>query len=246
MEEARTKAEYEKIMDVDHEDLEKGIHVYIQSSSSPLSSCDEASFNASSTRKRQIEETDNTVEKGMRVKSKFDGRDWCGGSVTRVMRDKGGNVITKVEILYDDGDEEERDWPDINIVVVHGQENKSVNKDKKRRKDEENLKMFICEEGGCRGCKYQSKWKGQLKKHKAFIHDIDVVYHFCTENGCDYVAKQPGQLKSHKASVHGVGVVYFPCSTNGCEYKSNRRDHLRSHQANIHDINVVYYPCNEE
>ena len=73
--------------------------------STSSSSNSSASFD-STKRKRVSKE----VEVGMRVKSKFDCGDWYEGRVTNVRRKKGGGVYN-ISIPYDDGDEEECDWP---------------------------------------------------------------------------------------------------------------------------------------
>ena len=99
--------------------------------------------------------------------------------MTNVIRGtKGGDVVVKVGILYDDGDEEVRTWPDIDILVVDRVENNEEKKDKKKsRKDEVgngSPRTFICGEGGC---EYEGKVSRDLKRHKAAIHDIDLTYY---------------------------------------------------------------------
>ena len=70
------------------------------SSSNSSASCD-------STKRKSVSKE---VEVGMRIKSKFDRGDWYEGRVTNVRRKKGGEVYN-ISIQYDDGDEEEWDWP---------------------------------------------------------------------------------------------------------------------------------------
>ena len=52
----------------------------------------------------------------------------------------------------------------------------------------------------CENCNYQTKWKGDLKKHIDSIHDN--VTHSC--DYCDYKATQKGALQRHMQKVHGV------------------------------------------
>ena len=59
----------------------------------------------------------------------------------------------------------------------------------------------MCEVGGC---DYKSKIKGNLRKHKAFVHDIDVVYYLCDVDGCEYKTKTTSNLRQHKTGFHGI------------------------------------------
>ena len=52
----------------------------------------------------------------------------------------------------------------------------------------------------CDKCDYKAKQAGNLKQHKANVHDIDVVWHPCDK--CDYKAKTATNLKRHRAKVH--------------------------------------------
>lgn len=132
------------------------------------------------------------------------------------------------------------------------------------------IRMFKCDIGNCT---YQAKRKTHLKSHKANIHDIDVVWHFCDHcpakfkrasnlkehkqnkhdidvvwnycNICTYRCKQKGNLKKHKALLHNIGRdAYEWRKCDLCSYKCIDKSRLKQHKANIHDIDVVWYNCN--
>ena len=188
-------------------------------------------------KKRKTGVSDNDVKVGARIKSLLLDKEWYGGRVTMIRRGKGGNVV-KVGILYDDGEEEECSWPDDDIVLDSDGNNEGQ-KDRKRKKVEGGaLGMFVC---GEEGCEYKAKTASTLRRHKAYIHDIDVVYHPCSK--CDYEAKDAGNLKRHKANVHDIDVVYYPCSE--CDYEAKSANTLKQHKANVHDIDIVFYPCSK-
>ena len=61
---------------------------------------------------------------------------------------------------------------------------------------------------GVGGCLYRTKHgTSNLKKHKASIHAIDIVWHYCPELGCEYKAKKNDMIKQHRAYAHDVGVT---------------------------------------
>ena len=92
----------------------------------------------------------------------------------------------------------------------------------------------------CDLCDYKSKQRWHLKRHKADVHDIGVVWHPC--DLCDYKCKQKSDLKRHKASVHEIGVVWHHCDL--CDYKCKQKSHLKEHKAYVHEIGVVWHYCN--
>ena len=57
------------------------------------------------------------MEVGMRLKSKFDCGGWFEGTVTKIKRWKGWETI-QISIQYEDGEEEDCQWPDERIVIV--------------------------------------------------------------------------------------------------------------------------------
>ena len=105
--------------------------------------------------------------------------------------------------------------------------------EKKRQttKKESGSKIFKCEE---EGCSYECKKSGHLKSHKAMIHDIDVVFHFCGINKCEYRAKQAGDLKRHKSSVHDIDVIWYVCDIASCDYKAKQSGTLKRHKDGTH------------
>ena len=144
--------------------------------------------------------------------------------------------IVKIIIEYDDGDEEEYDWPDDDIVLDLAVENIEEKKDKRRRKgegDKGSPRMFIC---GEEGCEYESKRKDAVKTRKALVHDIDVTYYFCNVDGCEYKAKTAVNLKRHKALVYDIDVTYYLCNVGGCEYKAKVPGDLNGHKKRIRGI----------
>ena len=131
-------------------------------------------------------------------------------------------------------------------------------------------RLFRCD---IEGCTYIAKRKTHLKSHKANIHDIDVVWHYCDHctarfkrasnlkehkqnkhdidvvwNYCDictYRCKQKGNLKKHKALLHNIGRdAYEWRKCDLCDYRCIDKSRLKQHKANIHDIDVVWYNCN--
>ena len=66
------------------------------------------------------------------------------------------------------------------------------------------------------------KSNGQLKKHKASIHNIDVKWFPC--DLCDKRFKSNGQLKKHKANIHDIDIVWYSC--NICDYKTKQKIHI--------------------
>ena len=59
-------------------------------------------------------------------------------------------------------------------------------------------------------CLYRTKnGPSELKKHKAAIHAIDIVWQDCPELGCEYKAKQKGRINVHRADVHDIGVTLY-------------------------------------
>ena len=91
----------------------------------------------------------------------------------------------------------------------------------------------------CEHCGKEFKRKDHLKRHRAEVHDIGVVWHKCEL--CDKEFKIKDHLKRHKASVHDIGVVWHNCEH--CNYKAKRYEHIKTHKAAVHDIGVVWHKC---
>ena len=87
----------------------------------------------------------------------------------------------------------------------------------------------------CTQCKYQSKDKGNLNKHKQAQHDG--VRYICDH--CDYRANYQGDLKMHKKAKHED--VRHPCKQ--CEYQATCKGNLDKHKLSQHE--GVKFACNQ-
>ena len=97
----------------------------------------------------------------------------------------------------------------------------------------------------CDVCGYETKQTSHLKSHRAFKHNIGVVWRYCDQPDCDFKAKQASSLTQHKANKHGENVVWFCCDQPGCEYKSKTASNLKRHKADRHGENVVWFCCDQ-
>jgi hypothetical protein len=77
-------------------------------------------------------------------------------------------------------------------------------------------------------CEFKCKQKGNLKRHLAEIHDIDVKWFHCEMEECEFKCKQKGDLKRHLASVHDIDVEWYHCDL--CNYKCKRKSNLKQHE----------------
>ena len=91
----------------------------------------------------------------------------------------------------------------------------------------------------CEYCDHKAKSSGNLKKHKACVHNIDVVWHNCEH--CNARFKSASKLKEHRAGVHNIGVVWHHCEL--CNERFKLPGGLRDHKARVHDINIVWHHC---
>ncbi len=90
------------------------------------------------------------------------------------------------------------------------------------------------------GCVARFQKPSDLKRHKADVHNIDVVWHKC--NLCTKSFKQSGDLNRHRAFVHNIGVVWHDCNLCTMSFKQSCR--LNQHKARRHNVGVVLYKCN--
>ena len=90
-------------------------------------------------------------------------------------------------------------------------------------------------------CAYKSKHARDLKRHKAFKHNIGVVWHACDQ--CEVKSKHAGDLKRHKAFKHGIGVTWHACDQ--CEVKTKHAGALKVHKAFKHGIGVTWHACDQ-
>jgi hypothetical protein len=79
-----------------------------------------------------------------------------------------------------------------------------------------NARLFACDEAGC---KYKSKWAGNLKVHKR-THSNEYPF-VCDEAGCEFNTKQAGHLTRHKRTHSNECPLV--CDEAGCEYKAKRQ-----------------------
>ena len=91
----------------------------------------------------------------------------------------------------------------------------------------------------CDLCDKKFKINSDLKRHKANIHDIDVVWYYC--DLCDKKFKTNGNLKQHKSQVHDIAVVWYQCDI--CDKKFKTNGNRKIHKAYIHNIDVKWYYC---
>jgi len=97
-------------------------------------------------------------------------------------------------------------------------------------------------------CVYRTKMVYDIKRHKADIHNIDIVWHNCPELGCEYKAKEKGNVKVHRVAVHDIDVsgggAWKTCGVGVCVYKTKRgSSKLKQHMAAIHSIDIVWHDC---
>ena len=80
----------------------------------------------------------------------------------------------------------------------------------KRRKSGSTKKPAIAvpESGGNLYCQFKAKTKGEIKKHKAQAHGIDVQWWPCDFKDCVFKAKSASNLASHKQYQHKIGVKW--------------------------------------
>jgi len=71
-----------------------------------------------------------------------------------------------------------------------------------------------------------------MKKHRAAVHDIDVLWWFCDYSGCEYKAKDNSSITKHEANKHNTGVKWRQCTE--CDFKGKTNDHLRRHNKIMH------------
>ena len=136
MEKANLKAEYKRIMN--------------EQSNERKEVTDSSATSSVSTKRKRDGKEKRIIEVGMRVKVKFEDGEYYEGNVTKVKRGKGGDVV-KIGVEYDDGEEEECNWPDDDIVIS-GRELMGEKKTKKKKRIREikvvERKLEELKEGG--------------------------------------------------------------------------------------------------
>ena len=84
----------------------------------------------------------------------------------------------------------------------------------------------------CDMCKYKCKHRGNLKRHLAQKHHINVKWFAC--NICKFKCKLCINLKRHLAQIHDIDVKWFSCDIY--EFKCKERNILKRHLAFKHNI----------
>ena len=92
-------------------------------------------------------------------------------------------------------------------------------------------------------CVYEAKLASHIKRHKADIHNIEVIWYPCTIPDCEYKCKRKYGLKQHKRDVHNINVKWYICTIPDCQYKCKRSYSLKDHLVHAHNINVKWHIC---
>ena len=57
------------------------------------------------------------------------------------------------------------------------------------------------------------------RRHRAHVHDMDVLWWFCDDEGCEHNTKSNSKITKHKATRHNLGdVPWKECPQ--CDYKA--------------------------
>lgn len=90
-------------------------------------------------------------------------------------------------------------------------------------------------------CKYKTKILGNLKKHMANIHNIDVIWKNCTLY--NYKSKRSSNIKRHKAYKHNINVTRYDCPH--CDKRLKSKQDCKRHVDYMHTSNIIWHYCNE-
>jgi len=100
----------------------------------------------------------------------------------------------------------------------------------------------------CEHCAFCATTRGILRRHKADVHDLNVVWESCTfeyDDGsvCSYRGKTKDDVREHLRKAHNIGVRWHECDQVGCVFKTKTASALVKHKANRHDIGVIWHHC---
>ena len=95
----------------------------------------------------------------------------------------------------------------------------------------------------CNLCDYKTNRSSNLKRHKSYVHNIDVKLFYCDIDDCEFKCKNKDDLKSHKAYIHDIDVKWYYCNIYQCKFKTKKKTDLGRHEARIHDIDVKWCYC---
>jgi hypothetical protein len=61
--------------------------------------------------------------------------------------------------------------------------------------------MHVC---GVGGCEFKCRQFANLKRHRAAVHDLDIVWYECEVDGCKFRAKREEHVKRHYKRQHNL------------------------------------------
>ena len=105
-------------------------------------------------------------------------------------------------------------------------------------------KTMVCRVDGCR---YTTEDTSNLRQHRQNIHNIGVIWCYCTQPGCNKRFKQKHVLQNHLFSIHNIGkstrrgTVF--CTT--CDRRFQSKYALKEHILINHtpDDEVDWFHC---
>jgi len=86
----------------------------------------------------------------------------------------------------------------------------------------------------CHLCNHKATQRGNLRRHLADMHDINVKLYSCPH--CDYTTKHDHSLQDHLVVKHGIGLIWQYCPH--CDYKGKLRKYLLCHLKRMHGIDT--------
>ena len=95
----------------------------------------------------------------------------------------------------------------------------------------------------CNLCDYETNSSSHLKRHKSYVHNIDVKWHYCDIDQCEFKSKTNENLKRHKECIHNLDVKWYYCDIYQCEFKSKTNENLKRHKECIHNLDVKWVYC---
>ena len=91
----------------------------------------------------------------------------------------------------------------------------------------------------CGLCSASFKRAADVKRHKAYVHNVDVTWHKC--NLCSASFKTAADVKRHKAYAHNVDVTWHKCDLCSASFK--RAADVKQHKAYVHNVDVTWHKC---
>ena len=97
----------------------------------------------------------------------------------------------------------------------------------------------------CNRCTHRSIFITNVKRHKSFVHNIDVTWYHCDKKGCNQKFKMLSHVARHKYDCHNIGVTWHHCDVDNCNFKTKRPSNLSLHKQWVHEIGVTWHYCEE-